>query len=53
MAAHVKSHEEVKAKLLEMQDGNPKRKEEAKAALIRTGVLTKTGKKKKVIVSWE
>lgn len=28
-------------------------KEEARGALVRTGVITKSGKPKKVIVSWE
>ncbi len=38
------------SKLLE---NSPESKEEAKNALIRTGVLKKNGKKKEVIVSWE
>lgn len=38
------------SKLLE---NSPESKEEAKSALIRTGVLKKNGKKKEVIVSWE
>lgn len=39
---------------LKMQSpSDPVAKREAKEALIRTGVLTKKGKKKKKIVSWE
>ena len=45
-----KDVEQYISKLLE---NSPESKEEAKNALIRTGVLKKNGKKKEVIVSWE
>ena len=38
---------------VELMEGSPESKKEAKDALIRTGVLKKNGKPKEVIVSWE
>ena len=45
-----KDVEQYISKLLE---NSPKSKEEARNALIRTGVLKKNGEKKEVIVSWK
>lgn len=49
----MKSHNDVKVYLAQLQDGSPGRKKEAKNALIRSGVLNKNGNMKDVIVSWE
>ena len=49
----LKSHKEVEQYLKKLHDGKPERKQEAREALIRTGVLDRNGKRKEVIVSWE
>ncbi len=48
-----KSHKDVEGYISSLLDGRPDRKSEAKDALIRSGVLSKNGATKKVIVSWE
>ena len=48
-----KSHKDVEGYISSLLDGRSDRKSEAKDALIRSGVLSKNGATKKVIVSWE
>ena len=48
-----KTNKDIEMYIDQLKDGSTESKEEAKKALIRTGVLTKNGKKKRVIVSWE
>ena len=49
----VKTHKDVEEYINFLKDGTPDRKEEAMEQLIHTGVLTRKGKQKTVIVSWE
>lgn len=49
----IKTHKDADDYINKLHDGAPERKTEARDALIRTGVLTKSGKKKETIVSWE
>ena len=49
----IKSHSDVKKYIKELRDGSPERKQQAKAALIKTGVLSKHGRRKERIVNWE
>ena len=48
-----KTKKDVDQYISKLLENSPESKEEAKSALIRTGVLKKNGKKKEVIVSWE
>ncbi len=50
---NLKSHSDLDKYIKQLYDGKPNRKQEAKAALIRSGVLNKKGEQKDVIVSWE
>ncbi|MBR2185805.1 MAG: hypothetical protein IJ857_00540 [Lachnospiraceae bacterium] len=52
-SSRLKSHKDLKQYLEQLNDGTPQRKQEAKDALIRSGVLKKNGKRKEIIVSWE
>lgn len=49
----IKSHKEAENYIASLRDGAPGRKEEAKKALISSGVLNKNGYRKRKIVSWE
>ena len=49
----IRTHKEAKAYIASLRDGSPNRKEEAKRALIKTGVLDRNGERKETIVSWE
>lgn len=51
--SRLKSHAELSEYIKQMQDGKPNRNQEARTALIRSGVLKKNGEHKDRIVSWE
>lgn len=52
-ARSIKTHKDADLYIRDLRDGSPTRKDEARKALIRSGILTKNGNKKRRIVSWE